>query len=282
MPRMELPSAKIISNAWMPTTLMVRVAATASRLSQDDRHCVNALSARAPAGQGGTARATIRLPRERSLRQTKEMLPARKRPENPRHRESENAESQPGDGREQYDRRRRMHQNFPSETVRSSRAAQTETPPTGASNGASTSIEPSSAETDRAPPDSPARGPRLRGGKVLVDGFSALFRHQIDATALASHLGDRTVGVGEIAKVPGIGRACPDASRLAVLFREVLVVDPVHAQGAFLHDASCRIEFARAVRASPRAQSATDAVILVHGARCRLRCACSSHQSDRR
>src|SRR5690606_4703813 len=53
------------------------------------------------------------------------------------------------------------------------------------------------------------------------------------------------------------------AGRLAFAFVEVFVVDPVHAQRAFLHHAFDRRILARAVRAGPAAQLAADALVLV-------------------
>src|SRR6516165_3135075 len=58
-------------------------------------------------------------------------------------------------------------------------------------------------------------------------------------------------------------RAHHDTGRLPILGREVLVVDPVNAQGAFLHDAFVGVELARAIGASPGAEFAADADRLV-------------------
>src|SRR5258706_373601 len=54
-----------------------------------------------------------------------------------------------------------------------------------------------------------------------------------------------------------------DAGRHAIDFLEVLVVDAVDAQRAFLHHPDIVVIFARAVGAGPRAQLAADAHVLV-------------------
>src|ERR1700732_3851865 len=59
--------------------------------------------------------------------------------------------------------------------------------------------------------------------------------------------------------MPGIDRAHHDTGRLPVLGLKVLVVDPVNAQGALLHDAFVGVELARAVGACPGAELATNA-----------------------
>ena len=51
---------------------------------------------------------------------------------------------------------------------------------------------------------------------------------------------------------------------MAVFFGQVLVVDAVHTERAFLHHAFGLIELARAVRAGPSTKAAADAVRLVH------------------
>src|SRR5713101_2080569 len=61
----------------------------------------------------------------------------------------------------------------------------------------------------------------------------------------------------------GTDRAARDAGRLPILGGEVLVVDPVDAQRAFLHHAGVVVEFAGAIGASPGAQLAADADRLV-------------------
>ena len=57
----------------------------------------------------------------------------------------------------------------------------------------------------------------------------------------------------------GIDRTHHDAGRLAILGRQIVVIDPVDAQGAFLHDAFVVVELAGAVGTGPRAELATDA-----------------------
>src|SRR5690606_633653 len=54
------------------------------------------------------------------------------------------------------------------------------------------------------------------------------------------------------------------AGRLPLRFRDVLVVDAVHAQRALLHHALDRVVLAGAVGAGPTAQLAADALVLVH------------------
>src|SRR2546430_1766649 len=61
----------------------------------------------------------------------------------------------------------------------------------------------------------------------------------------------------------GTYRAYHDASRQLVLLRQVVVVDPIDAQRAFLHHPGIRVEFPRAIRAGPGAQLAADADRLV-------------------
>src|SRR5207253_468204 len=55
------------------------------------------------------------------------------------------------------------------------------------------------------------------------------------------------------------GRTSHDASRHALRLRQILVVDPVDAQRAFLHHSAVLVELARAVRTGPGAQFAADA-----------------------
>src|SRR5690606_26438565 len=73
----------------------------------------------------------------------------------------------------------------------------------------------------------------------------------------------RTVRIGEVAEVARAGRAGPHAGGHAVLLRQRLVADPVHAERAFLHHARLAVEFARAIGAGPGAESAADAGVLV-------------------
>ena len=87
--------------------------------------------------------------------------------------------------------------------------------------------------------------------------------HQIAAAAECDHLRNLGSGIAQIAKMAGIDRADHNAGRLSILRREVLIVNPVNAQCAFLHDAFVSIELARAVRASPGAQLTADANRLV-------------------
>src|SRR5271165_2698269 len=100
--------------------------------------------------------------------------------------------------------------------------------------------------------------------QVFVDRLVAEFGHQIAARSARDYFGNLRARVAQIAEVAGVDWADHDASRLPILGREVLIVDPVDAQGAFLHDALVGVELARAVGASPRAQLAANADRLVN------------------
>src|ERR1700751_292226 len=63
--------------------------------------------------------------------------------------------------------------------------------------------------------------------------------------------------------MPSIDRADHEAGRLPILGREMLIVDPVDAQGALLHDTVVVIELARAVGACPGTELAADADRLI-------------------
>ena len=60
-------------------------------------------------------------------------------------------------------------------------------------------------------------------------------------------LADGAFGITEIAKMARASRAGAHAGRDLVLFRQVLVVDPVYAEGALLHDPGVAVEFAEAL-----------------------------------
>ena len=60
------------------------------------------------------------------------------------------------------------------------------------------------------------------------------------------------------------GRAGQDAGGLALGLGQVLIVDPVDAERAFLHRVLDRVQLARTVGAGPGAQAAADAEIGVH------------------
>src|SRR5262249_22553910 len=99
--------------------------------------------------------------------------------------------------------------------------------------------------------------------QVLVDRSVAQFRHQVVAAALGDELGDSGLGIAEIAEMPRMDRTGRHAGRHAIDFLEVLVVDAVDAQRAFLHRAGVVVVLARAIRASPGAELAADAQALV-------------------
>ena len=64
--------------------------------------------------------------------------------------------------------------------------------------------------------------------------------------------------------MPGAGRAGRDAGRHAILLGQIVVVDAIDAQRAFLHNTDIGVELARAVGAGPTAQFAADAFAFVH------------------
>src|SRR5262249_50869382 len=66
------------------------------------------------------------------------------------------------------------------------------------------------------------------------------------------------------AEMSGVYRTDHHAGGLAVLGRQILIVDPVNAQRAFFHDPLVGVELAGAVGAGPGAQLAADADGFVH------------------
>ena len=108
-------------------------------------------------------------------------------------------------------------------------------------------------------------------GQVLVDGLVAELGQQIEAAALGDELRDRASGIAEVAEVARAGRAGTHAGGDAILLGQVLVIDAVDAQRAFLHDAVVVVVLARTVGARPRAQLAADAGVRDRPARCRPR-----------
>src|SRR5690606_12609537 len=76
-------------------------------------------------------------------------------------------------------------------------------------------------------------GAARTGRQVFVGRLVAELRHQVDAAARGDqlrHVGGRVVEVAEVACAAGAGL---QTGRLAFRLVEVLVVDAVHAQGAF-------------------------------------------------
>src|SRR5690606_39182547 len=107
-----------------------------------------------------------------------------------------------------------------------------------------------------------AGAPRPRR-QVAVDRLVAEVGHQRHAAAFGDQPRDLRIGISEVAEMPRPGRAGLHAGRLAVGFVQLVVVDAVHAQRAFLHHALDLAVFAGAVRAGPRTQLAADAFVLV-------------------
>src|SRR6056297_3041208 len=103
-------------------------------------------------------------------------------------------------------------------------------------------------------------GPRRQ---VLVDGFRALFGHEIDPAPGGGEFRDAALGVVVVAEVARTRGAGPHAGGNTVNLGDLLVVDAVHAEGAFLHDALGRVHLARTVGAGPGAEPAADAGALV-------------------
>src|SRR6056297_657276 len=103
-------------------------------------------------------------------------------------------------------------------------------------------------------------GPRRQ---VLVDGFRALFGHEIDPAPGGGEFRDAALGVVVVAEVARTRWAGPHAGGNTVDLGDLLVVDAVHAEGAFLHDALGRVHLAGTVRAGPGAEPAADAGALV-------------------
>src|SRR6266571_2186863 len=104
----------------------------------------------------------------------------------------------------------------------------------------------------------PGRADRSRR-QIFAHRPIAHFRHRIATAALGHQLRDGRARIAEIAEMPRRGGASRHASRNAVPFRQVLVIDPIDAQRAFLHHAAVLVELARAVRTGPRTQLAADA-----------------------
>ena len=72
------------------------------------------------------------------------------------------------------------------------------------------------------------------------------------------------VGVCEIAEMARTGGTGADAGGDAIFLGQVLIIDPVDAERAFLHHAFGLVHLARPIRAGPGAKAAADAVRLIH------------------
>src|SRR5262249_51367486 len=95
--------------------------------------------------------------------------------------------------------------------------------------------------------------------EVFVDGLVAELRQQVEAAALDHKLGHGASRIGQVAEVARARGAGAHAGRHAVFLWKALVIDPVDAQRALLHDAVAVVILARAIGAGPRAQLASDA-----------------------
>src|SRR5262249_55710550 len=87
--------------------------------------------------------------------------------------------------------------------------------------------------------------------------------HGLAAAALRQELRDPRARVAEIAEMPRGGRAGRNAGRNALVLPEVLVIDAVDAERAFLHHSAVLVELACAVGTSPGAQLASDAEVRI-------------------
>ena len=89
------------------------------------------------------------------------------------------------------------------------------------------------------------------------------FRHQlITATFINRHRHCRH-RVMHITKQACIGRASQHTRRFATIFPQGRVVNPVDAQGAFLHHLLLFVDFTRTVRARPRTILTADALVVI-------------------
>jgi len=84
------------------------------------------------------------------------------------------------------------------------------------------------------------------------------------AAAVCDQLADLARRIAEVAEMARPGRTGADAGRDAVHLGQVVVVDPVDAEGAFLHHPGQRVELAGAVGADAGAEAAAHAMVLVH------------------
>jgi hypothetical protein len=117
-------------------------------------------------------------------------------------------------------------------------------------------------ELCRGPCD-PGLGEARARRQILVGRPVAEFGHQVYAAALGDQVRDLGLRIRHVTEVSGPGWAGGDAGRLALLLGQMLVVDAVDAERAFLHDAANEVQLARAVGTSPGAEAAADAHALV-------------------
>ena len=74
---------------------------------------------------------------------------------------------------------------------------------------------------------------------------------------------DRAVGIAQITEMPCSCGAGPNTGRDAIFFGEIVVVNSINAERAFLHHPRRCIHLARAIGARPSTYSAADAIILI-------------------
>ena len=234
-----------------PAGTKVTTEATPSRDSQELRHCEKARQARS-----GRPRWPVDDKRPAAIRPSASPMPTSPsqksggmNPESAEHaKQREQAVTGARGGGEEDDGEGWMHGMRQFESMRSTQPRKPPSARTGSSAGAGT--------------DAARCGVGARR-QVFVGRVIAEFRHQVDAAALRHQLRDRRRGIAEIAEMPGAGRAGGDAGRHAVFLGQIVVVDAVDAQRAFLHHADIGVELARAVGAGPAAQFAADALVLV-------------------
>ena len=90
------------------------------------------------------------------------------------------------------------------------------------------------------------------------------FRHQRIAAAFADGNRHFRIRIVHVAEQTRAGRARHYTRGFAFAFRQLLVINAIHAQRAFLHYLLVLVDFTRAVRTRPRAIFAADALVVVH------------------
>src|SRR6056300_916597 len=100
--------------------------------------------------------------------------------------------------------------------------------------------------------------------QVFVHRCCPLFRHQIETSTLPNHFAHLRLRITQITKCASPCWTGPHAGWNTVLFGEILVIDPIDTERAFLHDLLHRIHFASPVRAGPGTEATTNAVIFIH------------------
>ena len=100
--------------------------------------------------------------------------------------------------------------------------------------------------------------------QVFVGRSAFLLRHQVIAATARNQLADIGVRIAKIAERARAHRAGGDTGRDATFLGQVRVVDLVHTERAFLHDARILIILPGAIGAGPGTELASDAGICVH------------------